>query len=374
MPYRTLSTPPADPPASFAAARAEALEHAADLARLAPSVHNTQPWTLVLGDGRLVLRADRGRQLTALDPNGRELVLSAGAALLNARVALAGRGWAVEVRRLPDHDDPDLLAEVQPVAGRPDGELAGLEPQVAMRHTNRRRFAADPVPEEVLRQLTEAVSAEDVRLIPVVTEKQRRLVARLTQEADRLQNASAAYRAELRRWTTRSPADGDGVPLAAVPHVDGRQHDQVPIRDFDTHGAGGLPPETASGTGQTLVLLATEADSTEHWLRAGEAMERLLLELTALDWQASPLTQPLEDPLTRSELRDALSGGALPQMLLRIGRAAPTTATPRRRREDVVRNSTRPATPPQVHLPTAPPAADPAPRPVSDGRGGTVWP
>jgi nitroreductase len=377
MPQHTVFAPPAGTPGAFAAARAEALEHAADLARLAPSVHNTQPWTLVLGDGHLALRADRSRQLSALDPLGRELVLSAGAALFNARVALSARGWAVQVQRQPDPDDPDLLAEVWPVAGRPDGELAALEPQVSLRHTNRRRFGPEPVPAALRRRLTAVVTAEDVQLIDVFTDRQRRLVARLTQEADRLQNASAAYRAELRHWTSRSPGDGDGVPASAIPHVDGRQNDQVPIRDFDTRGTGGLPPETASDADQTLVLLATAADDVEHWLRAGEAMERLLLELTALDWQASPLTQPLEDPLTRSHLQFGLSEGAYPQMLLRIGRAAPTTATPRRRREDVVRNSTRAAASPHSHSHDGPPErpadARPAQHPVSDGRGGTAW-
>jgi hypothetical protein len=173
-------------------------------------------------------------------------------------------------------------------------------------------------------------------LIPVVTAAQRRLVDRLTQEADRIQKASAAYRAELRRWTSRSRADGDGVPRSVVPHVDGRQHDQVPIRDFDTRGSGALPPETASTADQTLVLLATASDDPRQ-LRAGEAMQHLLPELIALGWQARPVTQPLEDPLTRSELRYSLSDGAHPQMLLRIGHAAPTAATPCRPREDVVR-------------------------------------
>src|SRR4051794_18419146 len=103
---------------AFAEARAEALEAAADRARLAPSVYNTQPWILRLSGDCLALRADRSRQLTVLDPRGRALVLSVRAALLNARAALAVRGWAAEVSRLPDPDDPDLLAEVRPVAGR----------------------------------------------------------------------------------------------------------------------------------------------------------------------------------------------------------------------------------------------------------------
>jgi hypothetical protein len=55
------------------------------------------------------------------------------------------------------------------------------------------------------------------------------------------------------------------------------------------------------------------------------------------------MTQPIEVPLTRSQLRSALSWGAHPQMLLRVGRAAPTPATPRRGVADVSRGGLAPA-------------------------------
>ncbi|HYX96067.1 MAG TPA: hypothetical protein VE823_13455, partial [Geodermatophilus sp.] len=107
--------PPPRPPR--AEARAVALEAAVDRAVLAPSVHNTQPWSFVLSPDRVEVRADRRRQLTVLDPLGRELVHSVGAALFTLRVALSARGWALAVDRLPRPDDPDLLAVVHAVAG-----------------------------------------------------------------------------------------------------------------------------------------------------------------------------------------------------------------------------------------------------------------
>ncbi len=93
------------------------VEAAADAALLAPSVHNTQPWVLVLHPDRIDVRADRGRQLHVLDPGGRELLLSVGAAVLNARAELAVRGRAVEVDRLPRPGDRDLVAVLRLVAG-----------------------------------------------------------------------------------------------------------------------------------------------------------------------------------------------------------------------------------------------------------------
>lgn len=358
--------------------RAAALEQAVDLAALAPSVHNTQPWRLELRTDRLVLRADPSRQLTALDPMGRELVQSVGAALFNARVALAACGWASEVDRVPDPADPDLLAVVRPVDGAPDTELAALAPAIPRRRTNRRQFLGDVVPDELMHRLTGLVDHEGAVLVPVATESQKHLVARLTQQADRLQNAETAYRAEMRQWTTRPRVAGDGVPVTAVPRVDGRQHDAVPLRDFDTTGDGGLPPETRSGTDQTLVLLATRADDRLAWLLAGEALQHLLLELTARGWVASPITQAIEVPITRTQLRSALTWDAHPQMLLRIGHAAPTPPTPRRHRDEIVAGSRRPPRTVRTAEPPVPlgwPEPDErAPRrPVSDGRGGTTW-
>lgn len=362
-------------PGSFADAQAEVLEHAADRACLAPSVHNTQPWTLRLTGGHLALRADRSRQLTTLDPLGRELVLSLGAALLNARVAVAARGWAMEVRRLPDPDDPDLFAELHVVVGRPESELADLDRLIRRRHTNRRRFDREPLPGDLRARLSAIAAEEGAVLVPVDSDDDRRLVARLTQEADEAQNADPAYRAELRHWTTRPAAAGDGVPPGVVVHGDERRSDELPLRNFDTTGTGALPPDTASDSRQTILLVATRTDQPLDWLRAGEAMERLLLELTRQGWVASPVTQALEVPATRAALRSALTGELHPQVLVRVGHAASTITVPRRRRDEVVEGGRRRSMPMRT-TPTGWPPAEKAGRPhgpVSDGRGGTIW-
>src|SRR5262245_38641148 len=81
-----------------------------------PSIHNTQPWRWVYRRGVLELSADRSRQLPALDPDGRSMVLSCGAALELARLGFAAAGWRTEVDRLPDPDHRDLLARIHAVS------------------------------------------------------------------------------------------------------------------------------------------------------------------------------------------------------------------------------------------------------------------
>lgn len=316
--------------------RTMALRRAAVRATFAPSVHNTQPWRFQVSGDELRIHVDRTRRLTVLDTTGRQMLISVGCALMNARVALAGQGYVVEVNRFPKRSDPDLVATLRVVgettdAGQTDPTLGGLDHVLEIRQTNRRRFADDPVPDVVLDDLELAAAKEDSHLVIVRDPDKRQAVAALSQRADAIENLNPAYRAELRAWTSDDPARRDGVPAMAIPHVTGAAQDEVPIRDFDTRGAGYLPPETHSSRNQCLLLLCTEGDGEHDWLRAGEALERVLLEVTRHGYAASPLTQVTEVPSARAELRRDLQLVPYPHVLLRVGRA-PVTPRSRRRR------------------------------------------
>src|SRR5512133_1000272 len=127
-----------------------AVERAVSFGVRAPSVHNTQPWRWVYRRGVLELWADRSRQLPALDPDGRSMVLSCGAGLALAVLGFAAAGWRTEVDRLPDPQRPDLLAVIRPV-GRVavDAVTVALAEAAERRHTERRPFRVEPVPEPV---------------------------------------------------------------------------------------------------------------------------------------------------------------------------------------------------------------------------------
>jgi hypothetical protein len=66
-------------------------------------------------------------------------------------------------------------------------------------------------------------------------------------------------------------------------------------------------------------------------VRAGIALSRLLLRITAAGLAASPLTQVLDQSWARTRLSRRLGLGGAPQMLLRLGRpSGPAVATGRR--------------------------------------------
>src|SRR5262245_1870724 len=81
-------------------------------ATAAPSIHNTQPWRFDVHGEQIDVYADRLRQLDVLDPTGREMIISVGAAVLNLRVAVLAHGRMPIFRPFPELGRPDLVARV----------------------------------------------------------------------------------------------------------------------------------------------------------------------------------------------------------------------------------------------------------------------
>jgi hypothetical protein len=223
-------------------------------------------------------------------------------------------------------------------------ELAGFDPLIARRRTNRRRFSTNTIPTDLLAVLQDAARDCGAALIDLRQPDDRVTVGRLSQLADQRQILDPGYRAELRRWSGTRADRNEGVPAQAVPHFDAGSHADeataLPIRDFDTAGTGYLPVDTGSTTDQCLLLLGTYTDTPLSWIHAGEALEHVLLLITRHDYAASPLTQIVEDPDTRDQLqtllRDRLRQTMTPHVLLRVGQAPPSPATGRRPISDVV--------------------------------------
>ncbi len=83
-------------------------------------------------------------------------------------------------------------------------------------------------------------------------------------------------------------------------------------------------------------VLITAADDPADWLRAGQALHRLLLRAASHWVFASLHTQPLESQGFRDEIQLRLALPGIPQMLLQLGHSHTAAATPRRRSADVL--------------------------------------
>lgn len=280
-----------------------------ELATLAPSVRNSQPWYWVTDRDDLELRADRSRVLRTGDDDGRMLTISCGAALDHALVAARALGFAVEVQCVPSPGDPDLLARLQLRPGVPSPSATADLQAITERRTDRRRFTSWPVSVDQLHELCDVAATRGAIAIPVVDLADRvRIDLLLGRAGDRQARAQA-----------RLGARGFRSPFADTPYV-------APDRDLEP--ADGL-----------LVLGARpDEDGRAAWLAVGEALSALWLEATRAGLSIVPLSVVCEVAETRAVLQHEVLGGLMaPQTLVRVGWQAigRPRRTPRRPLDDV---------------------------------------
>ncbi len=317
------------------------LRRVIEAAQAAPSLHNTQPWHFAVDDGgTLQVRADLDRALWVADPRARALYLSCGAALFNIRAAIRMNGFNPLVWPLPQPTfSPTVLAVVRAEPGRPPS-LAEREMFHAIwrRHTDRRPFDSDPLPGPVRTALEEAAGFEFASL-RLLSSRDAATVLTLASRAGAELARDAEHQAEMQDWVG-TDSEQDGIPAAALPERARRR--PAPVRDDDMAGAVPTIPRQSGDYEQfpLLAVLTTERDEPADWLRAGQAMQRVLLTATVHGLAASFLYQPIELTDMRGDQAPAWPWPEHPQMIFRLGYGHGPAAAPRRPVDEVLSRTT----------------------------------
>jgi hypothetical protein len=301
-----------------------------ETAARAPSVHNSQPWRFRVEPSAIELSCDRRRQLRT-DPLGREMLISCGAALFGLRLAVRSLGYLPVVRLLPDPARPRLIARVGiGAAAAMTAEERRMVEAVPHRHTHRGPFEPGALPDGLLAGLQHDALSEGATLVLVEGDiAYQQLASLVAAAADQLDRDPRA-RDETRRWTRNADSLArDGVPAQEFAVRGGPRPGRLRQRDFDLDRRLARLPAGGESPAATAVLL-TRGESQQEWLRAGQALHRLLLHAASERVLASLYTQPLEIPLTRALIRDRLALPGHPQLLLQLGCARTTHLTARR--------------------------------------------
>src|SRR5579863_5139408 len=312
-----------EPPNASSSAQ-EIAQFVVEAAVNAPSVHNTQPWWFYGADHEVGIHADDERNLAVADPDGREMMISCGAALFTARVAMRYVGLVPRVTVFPETGIQTLVARISWAE-----EVAPLDyerelfAEIPRRRTHRGGFDAEPLPDGILAALRDEVGKEGARLLILNDDAGRNALAGVVEAGEYATRANSARARELAHW---APGPGsarrDGVPATAYQARPDRIEPNFPARDF-AHGhdwgrppTGARQPEWSAGC---VAILATAADRPEDWVAAGQALQRMLLFAATCGISAALHSQPLEIPPLRDFIRGQFCDGANPQLIVRLG-------------------------------------------------------
>jgi nitroreductase len=332
-------------------------------ALMAPSRHNTQPWVFEIDGEEVGVYADATRALPATDPDGRELIISCGAAVQDLRLAATHFGYASSLEIVHGHRRDGLVARVrleERAASTPEAEE--LFRAIPRRRTNRLPLDGRDPPEGLVATLVREARREGACLRPV-EEHERRAVAELVAEGDRIQWSSARYRAELAAWTRpNSTRRRDGMPGWARGMSDAAAFVQPWLLRVSNPGEEEAARDLSRAVGsKALLVLSTPRDGASEWTVAGEALQRVLLRATAAGLYASWFSQVIDVAPLRERLRHALGEQGVPQAMLRLGYGLDVRPTPRRPVSEVLRRiASRPPRHQALMIPTPPMAIAPA--------------
>jgi DNA-binding NarL/FixJ family response regulator len=291
------------------------------LACRAPSLHNSQPWRLVVGEQSVQLFADPGRIVRAADTSGREALLSCGVLLDHFRVAMAAAGFRANVDRFPD---PDNWLHIATLTFTPVEFVTDRQRQranaILLRRTDRLPFAAPPAWDRFEAQLHDTVDGPSVR-VDAIPDHLRPQLAEASQLTESFRLYDSSYHSEL-RWWTAALEFSEGIPHSSL--VSAAESDRVDVgRTFPVTRNRERRPEVDEDRSR-IVVLSTCDDSREAVLRCGERLSAVLLDATVVGFATCTLTHITEIASSRAlvaGLIDQSDQDTTPQVLIRVGLA-----------------------------------------------------
>ncbi len=161
----------------------------------------------------------------------------------------------------------------------------------------------------------EREAAAEFAVLRMLNARDAALVLELAVAADNTLAADFDHRVELGQWI--GTGDDDGIPPDALGYRPATE--PAPVRDF-----GYASPTTVRPVGRyeaqpRLAVLSTARDEPNDWLRAGQALQRVLLTATRHGLATSLLYQPIELHDIEQQNDRWWPWPECPQMIIRFG-------------------------------------------------------
>lgn len=305
---------------------------------LAPSGHNTQPWTFTVDGGCVEIRADRRRAMPVGDPQDRELAIGLGAATEHLVIAARHAGLRAVVTVHPHGERGCVRVSLR----RGPVRSSELFDAIPLRHTNRRAYDGRPIPEADLQALAALVDEPGVGVTFLREREQIEQIVGLVAKGNDIQMRHRPFMDELISWirfsrrsieTHRDGLTSRAVGRPAIPDWFGR----LLMRHWFTPPRQTRLDAKLIRSASAIMVVSSKRNDERAWIDVGRAFDRILLGQTLRGIRSAHLNQNWQIPVLAEGLREAAGlGGAHPQLVLRIGYAAPLPHSPRRELDHVL--------------------------------------
>jgi hypothetical protein len=294
------------------------------LATLAPSGHNTQPWTIKIVEPRhWMIGSEQARWLPAVDPDNREMILSIGAFLENMAVAAKHFGYDLEIKIIASSTIDTEIADVRLTRCEP--RLSAIE-NIQLRRTIRNHLSPREIASSDIRDLIGEVHHSC--FFPLHSFEGQYLKEG-TIEANSTQAFRDSAQLELTKWIRWSDAEADanlngltpdsmeiqGITRWYVKHFYNRK--KVLEKSFRDHTLE-IVQEQVKSCGGWLVITSRNS-SIKELIDTGRLLQRIWLKASKKMIAIHPMTQMLEEYPWKNSITAQLGVEDEVQFILRVG-------------------------------------------------------
>ncbi len=315
-----------------------------ELAKRAPSSHNSQPWSITIMNNQVNIYCDITRQLKIVDPDMREAYISCGAFARFIQIVANAGGRILDLSWARDIDQEQPLAVL-----RESDELICKEddlPKVyamSYRSTYRGQFAKREVATGLITEIIEKDIRESIKAL-FIEGDDRKVFEDHIRISNKLQYGDLSFRLELIHWIRSSQSlvtklkDGLTWYALGLSKI-GAYFFKKMLKHYNIANIVNRRDLAKLRVSKNLLVIGSRDDSATSLLDTGAFLADLTLNLCLLGIYVTFYNQPIQLSNQRASLKKDLSLDFDPQLVMTLGypKRLPLRKTPRRVTEDIVR-------------------------------------
>ena len=291
-----------------------------DIARLAPSVHNTQPWLVSVDEDVIVVDLDQQHTLTQGDPTGRQTIMSMGIFAEAIRIGVEAVGLKVISTELIDNQVFIKVGETKmSKSSRDDVEL------LQKRCSDRSIYKPVEVAPTVSKDITQA-HVDHTQVYVITDGAQLQTIANLTAKGIRLALSSPDFRHELSQYLVEPWSQkkrGIAVQSLYIFPLLAWLEPWLMWLGIGLNMESNLEKqrwESASG----VVAITAEGDMPQYWFAAGQTYLRTSLAIEAAGFSQATSAAIVEASDFHEDIEKLLKTDQRILSMIRIGKGSPS--------------------------------------------------
>jgi hypothetical protein len=291
---------------------------------LAPSTHNSQPWSFKIGDNFCEIIKNDEHPIIYADPKGRDIMISFGCLIEN--LVIAAKYFKV-------FKDVDYILETSLIArvnfinlnksnlGSDETEESLLK-AILYRVTARGIFNNEIISQEIVQNLYKLTKPDSLHLCLLENKSDIEKIGDLTRRGLVMAYKDKRFRKEMSEWFNH----GLSLKPTGIPGYSLRMPISLSfvfswiVRHFDIGKKLGELNYASICSAPLVAIITADENSEKNWLETGRYAENLMLQANAMGYKASIFTAAIEMGDLYKDIQSLIKTQQIPQFVIVIGR------------------------------------------------------